>query len=256
MTYPDLTPESPLHAFDPRVKVVTALLLIVGILLTPDGAYPAYPLLWALIASLGVLGRVSPLHLARRSAFAAPFALAGVTLLFTTPGTPLATIGGLALTDAGVIRFGGVLLKMLLAAQVSLLLTLTTPFVDLLWALQALRVPAPLVQITALLYRYLFTLKEDGARLLAARSARSASTPGRTAGGRLIWRAQVAGSMVGSLFVRSVERGERVYAAMAARGFDGALRPTMTAPLRWRSAVIGALPLIALISIQVAARLW
>jgi cobalt/nickel transport system permease protein len=35
------------------------------------------------------------------------------------------------------------------------------------------------------------------------------------------WRAKVLGNMVGSLFLRTYERSERVYAAMQARGYDG-----------------------------------
>jgi cobalt/nickel transport system permease protein len=33
-------------------------------------------------------------------------------------------------------------------------------------------------------------------------------------GGSVLWRAQVTGNMAGSLFLRSIERSERVYAAM------------------------------------------
>jgi cobalt/nickel transport system permease protein len=40
-------------------------------------------------------------------------------------------------------------------------------------------------------------------------------------GGSLRWRARVAGGMAGSLFLRSLERSDRVYAAMLARGYNG-----------------------------------
>lgn len=248
--------DSPLYGFDPRVKLISALLLIVGILLTPDGAYPAYPLLWALVASLGAVGQVGVGRLARGGAVALPFALAGLTLLFTTPGSPLLTLGSLSITDAGLIRFVAILLKTWLAAQVSALLIMTTSFTALLWSLQQLRVPAMLVQITAVLYRYLFTLQDEAARIRAARAARSARLDGHRSGGRVIWRAQVAGSMVGSLFLRSMERSERVYAAMTARGFNGDGRATQFAPLRWQSIAFGAFPVIALALIQVMARAW
>ena len=258
-TAPGAGADSPLHRFDARIKLISALLLLVGIVITPERAFPAYPLIWALIASVGLIGGIHPVRLARHSAVALPFALVGITLLFTVPGQPLIAIGGIAISDAGAARFAGILLKTLLAAQVSILLMLTTPFTDLLWALEQLRVPAPLVQITALLYRYLFTLKEEGARLNAARAARSA---GKRAGGSLLWRAQVAGSIIGSLFLRSMERSERVYAAMAARGFTRGFtrgfagRPPISAPIRWQSVLIGLLPVTVLVTIQVLARAW
>jgi cobalt/nickel transport system permease protein len=36
-----------------------------------------------------------------------------------------------------------------------------------------------------------------------------------------MWRARVAGHMVGQLFLRSYERSDRVYAAMLSRGYRG-----------------------------------
>ena len=43
----------------------------------------------------------------------------------------------------------------------------------------------------------------------------------RNFGGRRWWQIRTVGNMIGTLFVRTYERGERVYAAMAARGFNG-----------------------------------
>ena len=54
---------------------------------------------------------------------------------------------------------------------------------------------------------------------------RSAASPNVTAsGGSIGWRARVLGNMVGSLFLRSFERSERIHAAMRARGYDGTIR--------------------------------
>jgi cobalt/nickel transport system permease protein len=66
------------------------------------------------------------------------------------------------------------------------------------------------------------------------RARRSRSVGGGSGGlVGLAWRARVAGGMVGSLFVRSYERSERVYAAMLARGFTGVLpAPAMAHPAR------------------------
>jgi cobalt/nickel transport system permease protein len=73
------------------------------------------------------------------------------------------------------------------------------------------------------MYRYLAVLAGEASRLNRARESRSAVVEGRGGGG-LRWRASVVGGMVGSLFLRSYERSERVYAAMQARGFDGEFR--------------------------------
>ena len=42
--------------------------------------------------------------------------------------------------------------------------------------------------------------------------------------GSLLWRVRVLGGMIGSLFIRSYERSERIYAAMLSRGFAGEIR--------------------------------
>jgi cobalt/nickel transport system permease protein len=46
----------------------------------------------------------------------------------------------------------------------------------------------------------------------------------RNFGGGRLWQLRTIGNMIGTLFIRSYERGERVYAAMMARGFDGQTR--------------------------------
>ncbi|HVO41155.1 MAG TPA: cobalt ECF transporter T component CbiQ, partial [Aggregatilineales bacterium] len=198
--------DSLLHRLDPRVKVSVALLLILGIVLTPERAWPAYPLLWALLGSLAVMSHVSAWRLARLGSLALPFTLAAVTLLFTLPGHPVIAVAGLTVSDAGLARFVSILFKSWLSVQAALLLSITTHFTDLLWAFSSLRVPGTLVAIVGFMYRYLFTLQDEAERLIRARSARSGALSGRRSGGSLGWRAQVTGGMVGNLFLRSYER--------------------------------------------------
>ena len=92
-----------------------------------------------------------------------------------------------------------------------------------------------MVAIISFMYRYLGVIGDEAARMNRARAARSADRGGRGAGGSLRWRAGVTGSMVGSLFLRSYERSERIYAAMQARGFDGELRYLAGPPLSRRA---------------------
>lgn len=236
--------ESPLHRLDARVKLAVVLALIVIIVLTPERAWPAYPLYWALLAALAAVGRIGVGRLARTAALALPFALAALTLIFTTPGAPVVQAAGLTATDAGLARFAAIALKSWLAAQAALLLALSTPFTNVLGALESLRVPAALVHIVGFMYRYWDTLTDEAARLLQARAARSAAALGHRAGGRLLWRAQVAGGMVGSLFLRSYERSERIYAAMQARGYTGRLPRPDAPPLR-RADVLAGMGIVA-----------
>src|SRR5690606_1179253 len=103
--------DSPLHRLDPRVKVVVALLLILGVVATPERAWPAYPLLWTLLGSLAALGGLGAWRVARLATVALPFVLAAAALPFTLPGQPVATILGLTVSDAGLARFVAITLK-------------------------------------------------------------------------------------------------------------------------------------------------
>jgi cobalt/nickel transport system permease protein len=248
--------DSLLHRLDPRVKVVVSLILITGIVLTPQRAWPAYPLLWALVSALAVAGGLGVWRVARGGALALPFTLAAATLLFTLPGRPIVTVLGLTISDAGLERFLSIVLKSWLAVQAALVLSMTTPFTDLLWAFSSLRVPGVLVAVISFMYRYLFTLRDEVERLIRARAARSGTIDGRQSGGSLFWRARVAGGMVGSLFLRSYERSERVYAAMLARGYTGQMRTPNPPPLTRRAVGRGAIPVLVLVMIEALAFLW
>ena len=263
------------HDLDGRVKLALAVLFIVSTALTPDGAWPAYALLTALVLGVIVASRLGVGFVQRRAAVALPFALAAVTVMFSVPGRPLlaARILGrqLALTDAGLIRFVSILLKSWLSVQVAVVLTASTPFPALLQAMRSLRVPRVLVTIAGFTYRYLFVIGDEALRLVRARAARSGvlSPPKGSVlslskgdvlslskgGANVFWRARVTGGMVGSLFLRSLERSERIYDAMLARGYDGEVRSLRPPVLRPRDVVV-ALPIIlALAAIQVLARL-
>jgi cobalt/nickel transport system permease protein len=81
------------------------------------------------------------------------------------------------------------------------------------------------------MWRYMFVMVDEAIRLLRARSSRSGAIEGLKSGGSIAWRAKVTGGMAGNLFVRALDRGDRIYAAMAARGYDGEIRSFPLPPL-------------------------
>ncbi len=227
--------QSPVHGLDARVKLLLTLVCVLSLSLLPPGSWFALLacgllIWWAVLRANVGLGTILA-----RALVALPFALAALTLLFTRPGTPLFVLhlGPLQLTatDDGLIAFLSVLLKAWLSVQAALLLTATTHFSDLLYALRALRLPSVVVGVLGFAYRYLFVTVEEAQRMLRARACRAAEQPGRRAGGSLIWRASVVGQMVGTLFLRAYERSERIYVAMLARGYHGEMRTLGGRPL-------------------------
>lgn len=222
--------ESPIHLADPRIKFVLTMVFILTAAMIPIGVWSIYILLYATILSLIIVSGVGVKNVLRRSLLALPFALAALPLIFTTPGEQIFTITlgtwEITATIAGLERFTSIMLKSWISVQAAILLTLTTPFPDILAAMRAVRVPRLLVAIFGLMWRYLFVLADEALRLIRARAARSGDSgvQGYRVGGGITWRAQTTGGMAGNLFVRSIERSDRIYAAMLSRGYDGEVR--------------------------------
>ncbi len=91
----------------------------------------------------------------------------------------------------------------------------TTTMADLL-AGSTLRVPEVFTSIASFMVRYMDVIADDVRRMRIARQSRGYE-------GRWIWQAKAIGRTAGALFIRSYERGERVYLAMLARGYEGAM---------------------------------
>jgi cobalt/nickel transport system permease protein len=221
------------HRLDARLKLLATLAFVLAATITPPHA-------WYALSLLGALGWVAVLtsgipvpYVLKRSSIALPFAgMAAISLPFTHAGEALwaGHLFGwtLTVTDQGLWLFLSVIAKAWLSVLVSGLLVATTPFPDLLKAMRRLHVPPVLVTIISFTYRYLFVLVDEALRLQTAREARSAGP-----GGTVLWRVKVLGGMIGSLFIRSYERSERIYQAMLSRGYAGQLQ-TMT-QLAWEA---------------------
>ena len=221
---------SPVHRLDPRIKLTLTLAFILTNALVPTGAWPVYILLFALLLSVEILSELGVGYVLRRSVLALPFVLAAIPVMFTMPGPSLTSFSlgqwTLTISQPGLERVISVALKSWLSVQAAIVLASSTSFPDLLIALRALRVPRLLVGVFGLMWRYLFVLVDEALRLIRARAARSGESdqPGARKGGSVAWRARVTGGMAGSLFLRGIERSDRIYMAMLSRGYDGEVR--------------------------------
>jgi cobalt/nickel transport system permease protein len=189
---------SPVHRLPTGIKLAGALAAILAVVLTPFGrAWPLGAVAVLLLIAAG-LSRTPPAFLARRILLLEPFVLGVAALSLFQP-------------HGGVV-FLTVLTRSTICLFAMVLLTAVTPFSDLLRFMRKVRVPALLVTVIALMVRYLFVLVNEADRLRRARASRTFSRSRRQA-----WRSLA--SVTAQLFVRSSERGERVYAAMRARGW-------------------------------------
>jgi cobalt/nickel transport system permease protein len=190
--------ESLVHRLPAGLKCAVAVGSVVAIVLLPRGAWTAYAGWSAVLLGLALLSGVHLGRLGLRLVMVEPFAVGVALLSLVQPDGPRI--------------FAAVLTRGTLCLSIMLLLAVSTRFTDILRVLWRIRVPALLVTVLALMYRYLFLLVGESARLARARRSRTMSHGRLTA-----WHASA--SIVARLFVRSSERAERVYAAMCARGW-------------------------------------
>jgi cobalt/nickel transport system permease protein len=228
--------------------------------LLPVGSFVAIGIGWLGVVAAALVARLGPFRTVRGSFIALPFMVAVLPLVFTRTGELLGTVdlGPVTLTVSGegLREVATIVLKSWVSVQAALLLTFTTPFHDLIEGLRALRMPRIMVAIIGFMYRYLEVLTTEAGRMLRARAARSADAGTGRGGGTLRWRGRVAGNLVGSLFLRSYERSERIHGAMLARGFDGEFRYLAGPPLRPTALAAFATTLAGLAVFVVAAHLW
>lgn len=233
-------------SLDPRLMLAAALLYIGVISGLPHGAWSMYALAGAFIPVVVGLSGLPLRPLCRRSLVVLPIAgLAAVSVLFTMPGREMFSLTVLRL-HLEATREGGVgALSLLAKAYLSVLmgsaLTASVGFTRVIEAMAALHMPRLLTRTIAFGFRYLHVLANESIRMLRARDSRSAGS-GRT----ILWRARILGAMIGTLFLRTLSRSERIYYAMQARGFDGEI--VVPVNLRWTrrdtaAAVVWALPL-------------
>ncbi|MGF1472594.1 MAG: cobalt ECF transporter T component CbiQ [Rubrobacteraceae bacterium] len=225
--------DSPVHQLDPRVKILGLIGLVVVSVSLPPGAWVAFAAIGTILVGLVALSRLHPLHVLRRMTVEIPFLLAAAILPFTAEdGLTLGVTVGIKITV-------GVLAMVILSS--------TTPFPQLLRGFELLRVPRLIILITALMWRYLYVLVGQAGRMKTARAARGYSGSG------LRQAISSTGPLLASLFLRSLERGERVHLAMMSRGYTGGIPAAVAERLTLRPLDVAFLTLLvaALVTIRV-----
>jgi cobalt/nickel transport system permease protein len=226
--------DSPVHRLPAQVKIVAALLTVLGVVATPRTEFWAFGLYLALVVAVAVVARVPVGHYAKRAFIEVPFVLVAVLM---------PVIGG----AAGALAGWNILAKGTLGVLTSLTLAATTTPRDLIIGLQRLRTPAVLTTIATLMLRYLEVIAAEARRMRLARISRGHDP-------RFLWQVGATARGVGALFIRSYERGERVHLAMLSRGWTGAMpdRGVAAPPGTW---LAGLTPVLATAAVLATALL-
>ncbi|MFE3609719.1 cobalt ECF transporter T component CbiQ [Streptomyces goshikiensis] len=230
---------SPVHALPAHCKLAATFAFVLVVVSTPRGAVWAFGLYAVLIAIVAAAARIPAGFLLRRLVIEVPFVLFAVLMPFVAEGERVQFLG-MSLSVSGLWGAWNVLAKGTLGVAASVLLASTTELRALLLGLQRLRLPPLLVQIASFMIRYGDVITDELRRMSIARRSR-----GFEARGVRHWG--VLAKTAGALFIRSYERGERVYLAMVSRGYAGSM-PVIddVAATRAQWAYAAALPVTAL----------
>uniref|UniRef100_A0A7C6AEC9 Cobalt ECF transporter T component CbiQ n=1 Tax=candidate division WOR-3 bacterium TaxID=2052148 RepID=A0A7C6AEC9_UNCW3 len=206
--------DSLIHKFDPRIKVLYALLFSVAIALQNELVPSLIGLLISIV--LVIIAQIKFREIINRLLIVDEFILLlWVVLPLTYPGEPLVKILGFKISQQGIqftllltIKANGIML-------ILISLIATSSIFDIVHSLLHLKIPEKLVFLFFLVYRYTWVLNDEYEKIMRATKAR---------GFRLrndIHTYRAIAYIVGSLLVKSYNRAENLYRAMVCRGFAG-----------------------------------
>ena len=205
----------PLHRARPQCKLLATVLFVFAVVATPREAVWAFGLQALLLAGVARAGEVPLRLIARRIVVETPFVLFALFLPLIGQGERV-DVAGIGLSVDGLWGMWNILAKATLGVAATIVLTATTTIPELLRGLERLRMPPALTTIASFMVRYADVLSGEVSRMRVARLSRGYDP-------RWLWQARAIAASAGTLFIRSYERGERVYLAMISRGWSGAM---------------------------------
>ncbi len=209
------------HRLAPEAKLVALVVFVLAVALVPHGTLWPYAVDLAALGAVAAAAQVEPGFLARRLLVEVPFVLFVLVLPFVAGGAQT-TVLGLSVSEPGLWTAAGIACKATLAVLATGVLAATTTAPAIITGCERLRVPRTLTTIAGFAIRYLQVVLDELGRLQLARVARGDDP-------RWIWQARTVAGSFGTIAMRSFERGERVHAAMLARGYDGSMPDTTLA---------------------------
>ncbi len=205
--------ESFASRIDGRVKTLSTFILLFTVTAMQDIYIPlamlAITLTLVLLLRIPLKKLIYPLYVA---------SVVFAVVLFTVPyGSTVWSWWILRVTRGGIYLASLILVKVLVCVSLLLILVSTTRMHEIVSALSWL--PDEVVEITLLMLRYIETLSQTSRKLHMAARARGAFSKNLP-----FWkRISNMGSLAGVLILRAMDRAERVYRSMIARGYTGKL---------------------------------
>lgn len=204
---------SRVHALAPECKLAAQLLFVFVVVATPREAIWAFVAYTAILAVVIRLAELPYRFVLKRLAIEIPFVAFALLLPFISQGERIDVLG-VSVSSEGLWGAWNILVKGTLGVAASIVVASTTTLAEMLKGFDRLHLPKAFTSIASFMVRYMDVIADDMKRMRVARLSRGYDP-------RWIWQAKAVGASAGALFIRSYERGERVYLAMLSRGFTG-----------------------------------
>lgn len=208
-----------LRHVDTRLKVIFALMTV---LITAASTSPIPPILAFIIATILILfaAKINPgtyFLLLLTPFFFGVVSLLLMSLFFGYGDNSLYSFE--ILSHAFELQKEGVNMGLLVASRTIagsaclFFLALTTPMTELFSGLKWFRIPDVVIELAMIIYRYIFVFLDEAQRMLMASRMRGE--------GNFHTKLIVFSMLAGTLFLRTIHQGEKLFAAMNARCYDG-----------------------------------
>ena len=205
---------SVIHSIDPRFKLVFATLISFIIALSNE----FQPLYLGLFFSvlLIIFSRINLFKIVKKLSVVAGFLLLlWIVLPVTYKGDIFFYLWSLGFSKQGIVLCSKITLKSVSILFIFISLVATMTFAAMGQAMDKLGVPGKIVHLFLMTFRYVFVLDFEYKRLLKAVKIRGF----KAKNGMHTYKTYAY--IIGMLFVRAAQRGERVHQAMLCRGFKG-----------------------------------
>lgn len=208
-----------LRHIDTRLKVIFA---VITLLITVASTSPITPLLAFVTATILILFAAkikirTYFLLLLTPLFFGFVSLLLMSLFFGYADNPLYSFK--ILSHTFVVQKEGVNMGLLVASRTLagsaclFFLALTTPMTELFTGLRWLRIPEVVIELAMIIYRYIFVFLEEAERMWLASQIRGE--------GNFRTKIEVFSMLAGTLFLRTIHQGEKLFVAMNSRCYEG-----------------------------------
>lgn len=246
-----------IHKLDPRLKIITLLLLLIVVFF--DAGFIGYGILGAYVILLIILSKLSFKQLIKaiKPMIIMMLFLMFFNLFFIKTGDLLISLGFLKIYTGAIIQTIYIVIRLILIIIITTILTYTTKPLDLTLGIEYLLTPLKKVgfpthivaMMISIALRFIPTLVEETQRIMKAQASRGVEF----SEGSLKDKINSIVSLIIPLFISAFQRAEDLANAMESRNYNPEAKRTRYKQLKWRiSDSIALLSVIAICTINIA----